>query len=221
MYMGQMTLVGAVLVLWVSETSFAQDWVEFSNQEERVTITFPDKPVVEEITWLSEFGSVLPGHEYSVTQGQSRYSLKVIDYNPVERLNVERAKYCPQGAETCMGLPDWGIGYWKNDIRGALIYATAQYLQRPGRLTSYVWNGVNLVTGQMLQFTNPDESRTFVSIYMHESRLVIVEGTTPKGSPPPTAFTQSLSWLDENGNAIRYPTMYVNYPDVPKPGRRP
>ena len=221
MRMRLMPLVGVALVLSLPGPSFAQDWVEFSNLEDRVTATFPGDPVVTEISWVSEFGAVLPGREYSVTQGKSRYALTVIDYNPIERLAVERAKSCEQGAETCMGIPDWGIGYWKNDIRGALTYATRKYLERPGKMTSYVWNGMNLVTGQMLQFTNPDESRTFVSIYMHENRLVIVDGTTPKGYPPPLAFTQSLSWLDENGKAIRYPTMYVNYPDIPRPGRRP
>jgi hypothetical protein len=55
---------------------------------------------------------------------------------------------------------------------------------------------------------------------MHENRLIIMEGTVPKGYPLPEFFTQSLGWLDEKGNGIRYATIYVNAPDVAKPAFR-
>jgi hypothetical protein len=78
-----------------------------------------------------------------------------------------------------------------------------------------------MVQGQELQFTsNVDRSRTWASVAMHENRLVLVEATVPNGYPPPALFTQSLGWLDGNGKAIRYATIYVNAPDVPKPSGR-
>jgi hypothetical protein len=210
-------LLSAALVLSISGPSFAQDWVEFASREERFTCIFPAQPKVTETTWSSEYGAVLPARLYSATQGQSRYSLTVVDYKPVERLLVEKSKSCPAGAETCQGIGDWGLGYWKNDVRGAIVYATSKFLQRDGKVTRLMWNSAALVQGQELQLINTDQSRTFASIYMHENRLIIMEATVPRGYPPPANFTQSLGWLDESGRGIRYSTMYVNAPDVPKP----
>jgi len=216
-----MPLISAALVLTISGPSFAQEWVEFASREERLTCLFPTQPKVTETTWTSEYGAILPMRVYSATPGQSRYSLTVVDYNPVERLLVEKSNSCPAGAETCQGIGDWGLGYWKNDMRGAIVYATSKFLQRDVKVTHLMWNSAALVQGQELQLTNnADQSRTFASIYMHENRLIIMEATVPKGYPPPAAFTQSLGWLDESGRGIRYSTMYINAPDVPKPSGR-
>ena len=221
MRMRLVPLVSAALVLSVSGPSFSQEWVEFASQEERITCLFPTQPKVTETAWASEYGAVLPARVYSATQGQNRYSLTVVDYNPVERLLVEKSKSCPAGAETCQGIGDWGLGYWKNDVRGAIVYATSKFLQRDVKVTHLMWNSQQMVQGQELQLTNnTDQSRTWVSIYMHENRLIILEATVPKGYPPPALFTQSLSWLDESGRGIRYSTIYVNAPDVPKPSVR-
>ena len=218
-----MPFISAALVLSISGSgpSFAQEWVEFASREERFTCIFPAQPKVTETTWSSEYGAVLPARFYSATQGQSRYSLTVVDYKPVERLLVEKSKSCPAGAETCQGIGDWGLGYWKNDVRGAIVYATSKFLQRDGKVTRLMWNSAALVQGQELQLiNNADQSRTFASIYMHENRLLIMEATVPRGYPPPANFTQSLGWLDESGRGIRYSTIYVNAPDVPKPSIR-
>ena len=91
MRMRLMPLVSAALVLSVSGPSFAQEWVEFASQEERFTCLFPTQPKVTETTWSSEYGAVLPARVYGAAQGQSRYSLTVVDYNPAERLLVEKS----------------------------------------------------------------------------------------------------------------------------------
>ena len=78
-----------------------------------------------------------------------------------------------------------------------------------------------MVQGQELQLTNnADQSRTWAAIYMHVDRLIIVEATVPRNYPPPALFTQSLGWLDPSGRGIRYSTIYVNAPDVPRPSGR-
>jgi hypothetical protein len=214
-------VVSAALVLLPGLPSFAQEWVEVISREERVSFVFPVRPEVTETTWVSQFGAILPARVYHVTRGQSRYSATVVDYNPIERLLVERSRSCPPGANTCQGIPDWGIGYWKTDVRGALVYALSKFLERDARATSVIWNGIALVQGLELRLTNTsDQSRTFASIYMHENRLVIVEATVPRGDPPPVAFNESLNWLDEQGRAVRYVSTYVNVPDVPKPAPR-
>jgi hypothetical protein len=176
---------------------------------------------VSETTWVSQFGAILPARVYSVTRGQSRYSATVVDYNPIERLLVERSRSCPPGSNTCQGIPDWGIGYWETDMRGALVYALSKFLERDAKATSVIWNGIALVQGLELRLTNTaDQSRTFASIYMHENRLVIMEATVPRGDAPPVAFNESLNCLDEQGRTVRYVSTYVNMPDVPKPAPR-
>lgn len=197
------------------------DWIEFVSLEERFTAVFPGTPTITETPWLSQFGAVLPARVYSVMQGQSRFVITVVDYRPVERVQVEKARACPEGANTCQGIPDWGIGYWKNDVRGAIVYAVSKFLMRDVKVTEIIWNGIALVQGQALQLTNTaDQSRTFVGVYMHDNRLVIVEATVPAAYPAPVAFTESIGWIDERGRAVRYQTMYVNMPDVPKPAPR-
>lgn len=210
-----MPLMSSALVLAMSGTSFAQEWTEFSSREDRFSITFPGQPKVTETTWMSQFGAILPARIYSGTQGSGRYLVTVVDYNPIERLLTERSRTLPA---LDLAVHDYGIGYWKTDVRSAVVYAASKYLERDAKITSMLSNFSDLVAGMLLQLTNnADQSRTFTSIYMHENRLFIAEATVPRGYPPPLIFQQSLGWLDENGTRIRYQFMYHNEPDVPKP----
>ena len=219
--MRSILLITTVLILVMAAPSLAQEWTDYTSKTDFFHVNFPGDPKVQDINYQTEYGITLPGHVYTVASGPGRYSVTVVDYNPVERLLVEKSKSCPAGAETCQGIGDWGLGYWKNDVRGAIVYATSKFLQRDVKVTHLMWNSQQMVQGQELQLTNnTDQSRTWVSIYMHENRLIILEATVPKGYPPPALFTQSLSWLDESGRGIRYSTIYVNAPDVPKPSVR-
>ena len=129
------------------------------------------------------------------------------------------AMSCPPGTETCQGVHDWGLGYWKNDVRSAVVYATNKFLQRDVKIVNVMANFQDLVAGQELEVTsNTDQSRIYASIYMHDNRLIILESNVPKNYPPPTIFQQSLSWLDENGTRIRYNNINHNEPDLPAPG---
>ena len=215
-------LISAAFVLSISGPSFAQEWVEFASREDRFTCNFPSQPKIAATTYRSEYGAALPARVYSATQGQSRYSVTVIDYNQAQRILTEKARGCPAGAETCKGgAGATGEGYWKVDIRGAIVHASWQFMQRDAKLTHYNYNFVDLVEGHQLQLTdNAEKSRTFASIHMHENRLYIMEGTVPAGYPEPGLFQQSLGWLDENGIGLRYQSVYTNgYPAPPRVNR--
>ena len=206
------------VLLCVSGSLFAQEWIEFASREDRFTCNFPSQPKVTQTTYRTEHEADLPARVYSVTQGQSRYSVTVVDYSPIEKILTEKAKSCPVGAEPCLGGGAGGPGHWKSDLRGALVHATWQLMQRDAKVTSYVWNFVDLVEGHQLQLTNnADKSRTFAGVYMHENKLYIIEGTVPAGYPEPGLFQQSLGWLDENGVGLRYQTYYSN--GYPAPAR--
>ncbi|MBI3048585.1 MAG: hypothetical protein HYY76_09785 [Acidobacteria bacterium] len=199
----------AVLVLWSSSSTFAQDWIEFASRQDGFTCNFPGQPTVTETTYRSQFGADLPARVYSAQQGQSRYSITVADFSRIEQILTEKAKACPAGAETCRGGgSSTGPGYWRADYNGAIIYATWERMQRAAKVSQFLWNNVNLVGGHQLHLTNPDGSRSVVGIYMHNQKLYILEGTAPEGYPEPGMFPQSLGWLDENGEGIRYRTLY-------------
>ena len=100
-----------------------------------------------------------------------------------------------------------------------MLYATWTFLQRDAEATHLGYNSLDRVEGHQLHLTNSDRSRTFVSIYMHEDKLYVAEGTVPRGYPEPALFQQSLGWLDENGNGLRYESPYNN--GFPAPPRVP
>ena len=215
--MRSIPLVSAALLLSFSGPLFAQEWIEYANREDRFTANFPSQPKIANSIYRSQMGADLPARVYSASQGQSRYSMTVVDYNQAQRILTEKAKSCPAGAEPCLGSPG-DEGHWKADLRGAIVYASWQLMQRDVKVTSLVWNFVDLVEGHQLQLTsNADKSRTFAGIYMHENKLYIIEGTVPAGYPEPGLFQQSLGWLDENGVGLRYQTYYSN--GYPAPAR--
>ena len=202
-----------------------EEWADFVSREDGFRVNFPAEPRVTTTTYTSEYGADLPARVYSASRGQERYSMTVVDYRPVERLLTEKSKTCPPFAdERCTGIGAGaavGFGYWKTDIRGALVWASWQFMQRDVKVTHYMWNFIDLIEGHQLQLTNNrDKSRTFVAIYMHENRLYVMEGTVPAGDPEPGLFQQSLGFVDSDGNGVRYRDYYDNdYPPPPTVGR--
>ena len=212
-------LIPAALLFSIAGPLFAQEWIEFASREDRFTCNFPSQPKITQITYRSQHEADLPARIYSAAQGQSRYSVTVVDYTQAQRILTEKAKSCPAGAEPCLGGPG-DEGHWKADIRGAMDYATWQMLKRDAKLTLFVWGLVDMVEGRQLQLTNADKSRTFAGIYMHENKLYIIEGTVPPNYPEPGLFQQSLGWLDENGIGLRYTSYYSNgFPAPPRLNR--
>ena len=209
-------LLSSALALAMSGTSFAQEWTEFVSRDDRFTITFPGQPKVTDATWTSQFSAILPARIYSGTQGSGRYSVTVVDYNPIERLLSERSRSLPA---LDLAVHAYGLGYWKTDVRSAVVYAMSKFLERDAKITSVLPNFSDLVAGLLVHLTNnADQSRTFASMYMHENRLVIAEATVPRNAPPPLIFQQSLGWLDADGTTkLRYQHIYYNDPDAPKP----
>ena len=146
-----MLLMSSALVLAMSGTSFAQEWTEFVSREDRFTITFPGQPTVTETTWTSQFSAILPARIYSGTQGSGRYSVTVVDYNPIERLLTERSRSLPA---LDLAVHAYGPGYWKTDVRSAVVYATSKFLERDAKITSMISNFSDLVAGLLVELTN-------------------------------------------------------------------
>jgi hypothetical protein len=144
----------AIVLSFCSQLSFAQEWREFTSKEDLFGCNFPGEPDVRNITWETEYGASLPARVYTVKQGPSTYSVTVVDYRPVKDILTEKSKNCPQGLERCNGLTSFaGPGYWKNDVRGAMVYAAFRIIQRDIKLTHYMWSflGYEAVESNELQ----------------------------------------------------------------------
>ena len=203
--------VAAACLLFVAQPLFAQDWIEYKNLESRFAINAPGEPKAEKIQWKSEYDSIFPGTVYRWQQGPNRYSVTVIDYSDSEAIYT--ANHHSEDFQNA--------AYWQIDILGSMAYAATQYRQRPGvKVTFDAFHYINLVTGHHLQLTNPDQSRTYVAIYLHENRLYILDATVAKGMPPPIMFQQSVEFLDAEGKSIRYRTYYFDKLPEQKLGRR-
>jgi len=201
-------VVPALLVV-LSAPSFAQEWLEYSSRNDFFSVNFPGEPTVRDITYTSEYGAMLPGRVYSYEAGKNRYSVTVVDYTGDEKIHTERVKKCKEAG----GDGDSCNNPWVADVRGAMVHAVFEFLQRDAKVTHYANYNADLVEGQRLQLTNADRSRTFAVIHMHEYRLYILEGTVAPGQPPPVLFQQSLGFLDKEGKRIRYETVYSHgYP---------
>lgn len=212
-------LIPAALVVLMPAQSPAQGWIEYASRADFFSVNFLGQPKVEEIAWISENEAKYPGRVYSVGDGRSYYAVTVVDYRDAERLNAERARNCPQDAQSaCSGSATMGVGSWIVDVQGALAYAIAKFMVREGaRVTFFGWFYQDLIEGLQTQVTGADGSRTFVAVHMHDNRLYVVEATVPRGAPPPGHFQQSMQFLDADGKTIRYETVYSNR--YPRPRR--
>ena len=196
-----------IFLVSVSTPAIAQEWTEFVDRDNGFKLDFPGTPKITDTTWLSQMKYTLPARVYGVDKGSEHYSMTVVDYRPIEQQAIERSKTCPPGNQQCRpnAGPVIGPAYWKQDERGAIVFATLKFFQRNAKVTGYSWEWQDMVEGHSIQLTNnADQSRTFAFIGMHEQKLYILEGTVPKGYPEPGLFQQSLGWVDKDGNGIRY-----------------
>lgn len=213
-------LVPAALVLFMAGPVYAQDYTEFVSKDDYYSISFPGQPAVRTITYPTEYRITLPGRVYSVDNARGRYSVTVVDYRDAVRLHQERNKKC---------FADGGDGDQCQDdgpeeMRGAIVFAAWNFMKRDGvKVIHYAHFNSDRVEGHEIHLNNPDGSRTFGAIHMHEDRLYILEATVPKGAPPPGLFQISVRFLDKDFRPVRYEwvgsQLYTNgYPPPPRTG---
>jgi len=226
-------IIGVLAVLFVLPSAFAQEWKDYKNQKDGFAAQFPGggEPRVVETTWKSEASFTLPERIYSLEVGPARYSVTVVDYSGIQALGRARLKTCPEATdETCNGTPLAGEGYWKHDLRGAMLYATRTLIARDGiQVKDIAWNQISRVSTITMSFTNTrDGSKTYALVTMNERRLYIVEGTVPAKSVFPLQFGGSFAIFNTlstnpnpGGGGFAYPSLYSNeiygVGDVPPP----
>lgn len=178
-------LVFAIVGLLISNPAAAQGWFEFVEREEFFGINLPHEPAVGNITYLSEFGAEYPGKVYTASDGQVDYRVTVVDYTLSSELPGSR-------------------GVW--DFAGSVAYAAWDFRKRGGEFTHDGWTEADRIPGHQLQITNDDQSRTYAQIHSFAKRLYIFEAHAAPGATPPIQYQQSVVFLDEEGEIVRYDT---------------
>ena len=201
--MSRVRLILATSMLSLPLPSFGQGWIEYVSMTDRFGMYVPGEPEVRDIAYPSEYGVVFPARLYLYEEGSSRYSVTVVDYTDSKQIHSER---------TNKTEADDGSLYWAIDVLGSIAYAAWNIRKRGGEVTHDAWHYIQRVQGHQLQITNADQSRTYAGIYLHDTRLYILEATVPPGSPPPIIFQQSLTLLDEEGNTFNYE--YIHTPRI-------
>lgn len=211
----------------------AQDPTEYVSKADYFSISFPTTPTVREISYPTEYRVALPGRVYTSEARRNRYTVTVVDYRDAITIHDARNKKCAlDAAGGRTGLSDADIRKiagdmcqddGPEDVRGAMMFATWNYIQKAAKVTHLAHYNSDLVEGHEIHLLNPDESRTYAVIHMHENRLYIAEATVPKGAPPANWFQISIRFLDETFRPVRYQwvgtTLYSNgYPKPPRAG---
>ena len=199
-------LIHAAILASVPAWSAAQGWIEYTGKQDFFLVNFPAQPTVRDITFTSEYDVPLPARVYTAVDGANQYSVTVVDYSRIEQIHTDKVKGC----STCLNRG-------ANELRGALDFAVSSFLRPGTTVTYYAYADTDRVEGRRVQLTNPDGSRTFVAIHLHDYRLYILDGTVRGSTPPPALFQQSLGFFDSEGVRVRYATPYRHgYPAPPR-----
>jgi hypothetical protein len=186
-----------LFVLLTSGPSFAQEPIDYVSKLDYFSINMPSEPKVQQTTYPDEYRlAPLPARVYTADQGRNHYKVTVVDYRDVPKMHAVK------------------------DVRGAMMWATWNIIERSAKVTHLAHYNVDVIEGHEVHVVNPDETRTYAAIHMYENRLYIVEATVPKNAPAANWFQISLRMLDENYKAVRYQysglMMYSNgYPKPP------
>lgn len=187
-----------------SGAAAGQQWTTYTSMQDNFRVHVPCEFSVEETTWDSEYGAVMPARIYSCDAGpSSHYIVTVVDYT--DALNRHLAREDRTEA-------DYVDVYWEVDVRASITYAASKIREREGDITYDAYHYIDRVEGEQIQMTYPDSSRLYAAIYLHDSKLYILEATVPARTPPPGMFQQSLGFIDEQGERIRYD----DFADAPK-----
>lgn len=153
------------------------EWIEYSNREDRFAVNLPGQPTTRDITYQPQRGKPLRGRVYTVQNGRQRYSVTVVDFTSVRE---------------------------PSDVLGSIAWEAWSFRKRGGEITYDAYAQSDRIPGHQLHIRNRDRTLTFAGIYLHASRLYILEATVPPDAPGAVHFQQSLVVLDAAGTPVRY-----------------
>src|SRR5262245_24521412 len=176
--MRSVSLIPAIVALFVSSAASAQVWEEYVNRENFFQVNFPGEPTMTEMPYKTVKGTNLTAHVFtarapvgSVTEGN--YKVTVVDYTNAQNELSDANEQARQAIRA----------------KGTARYDGRENLDmhRSWRIT--VETPTSRILGEILLAAN--------------NRLYIVEGETPIALPPPAQFQASIQVLNNEGVRIR------------------
>jgi hypothetical protein len=176
--MRAVSIIPAIVALFLSSAASAQVWEEYVNRENFFQVNFPGEPTMTEVPYRTVKGTNLTARVFtaiappgSVTEGT--YKVTVIDYSSVQG---ELGDAIEQARQAILA-------------KGAVKYDGRENLDmhRSWRIT--VETPRSRILGEILIAAN--------------NRVYIVEGETPIALPPPAQFQASIQVLNDEGVRIR------------------
>ena len=190
-------------ILLVSGSALAQRWVQFTSDEDAFRMMAPGEFDIQVVDFESEYGIIVPARTYSHGNDGGSYTVSVVDYRDAQRLHEARIKELND-----VYLPVYG----EVDVRASIAFAARKIRDRAESVEYDAYHYIARVDGHQLHTTNPDGTRTFAAIYLHRSKLYVIEATVSPGTPTGGMFQQSFEFVQENGERI----WYDNFRDVYK-----
>jgi len=222
----RVTALLPALLLISALPAFAQEPIDYVSKLDYFSINMPVEPKVEQTTYPDEYRlDPLPARVYTADQGRNHYKVTDVpkmhaarNVKCIHDAGADNPKLTPQQRRDLVG--DACQDETVKDIRGAMMWATWNIIERAAKVTHLAHYNIDVIEGHEVHTINPDESRTYAAIHMYENRLYIVETTVPKNAPAANWFQISLRMLDENYKPVRYQysglMMYSNgYPKPP------
>ena len=174
-----LSLIPALVVVFLTSAVSAQEWSEYVNREDFFTVNFPGEPAVTQTQFKTGKGTTLQARVYTANADPKsilagKYSMTVVDYSSAP---MELAAALDDAAKQARakGAPKYDAGGMIDNIKS--------------------WR---------MTVETTQNRRILSEILAHGTRLYIVEADTPTNVPPPAQFQASVQILDENGVRIRY-----------------
>ena len=172
------SIIPAIVAVFISGAASAQDWGEYANREDFFTINLPDDPMMTSSPYKTVKGTDLTAHTYTAKAPADSllagtYSVTVVDYTNAK---AEIPDAIEQARQDLLKK-----GTAKYDAIGNIDMHRARYMTVESATDRYL--------ASILVAAN--------------NRLYIVQADTPLTSAVPAQFQASIQVLDANGVRIR------------------
>jgi hypothetical protein len=157
-----------VAMIAATASANAQGWREYQYPNEGFTAAFPAEPKVETTSYRAAGGRVVDARVYSVVQEGGAFKVTVADLSHTE---------VSEG--------------------NVMAYAVLM-LSRGGEVKFDIPHSTRRIIGRQTSIDGVDGSQTYASVFFHNRRLYLVEGTVPAGASTADAirFQQSFDFTD-------------------------
>ncbi len=212
--MATLRLIALSTLVLASSSVFAQRWELFSSEEDAFRLMAPSGfgSTVEEVDFVTEYEIVVPSRVYSIEDDTGIYTLTVVDYRDSQRLHDERIE-ATDGAYISI--------YGQVEVRASVAFAAKKIRERAESIQYDAYHYIAHVDGHQLQTTNPDGTRTFAAIYLHRSKLYVIEAVVIASTPRGGMFQQTFDFVGHDGNRIWYDEFRDVYKVLPVSGETP